>query len=90
MHTAGNNFLGYSLLFSNNSPLSYLLFYMKTEICFLYKGVSYSREPAVKSLQIIRELLVYKRSCFLTCGQRVVETNNNTEYSSPIKGQSKT
>ena len=35
-----NHFFGYSLLF-------YPLFYMKNEICFLYKGVSYSREPAV-------------------------------------------
>ena len=39
-----NHFVGYSLLFLNNS----LLFYMKIEICFLYKGVSYSREPAVR------------------------------------------
>ena len=42
-----NHFFGYSLLFSNNSLLFYPLFYMKIEICFLYKGVSYSREPAV-------------------------------------------
>ena len=31
---------GYSLLF-------YPLFYMKIDICFLYKGVSYLGEPAV-------------------------------------------
>ena len=45
-----NHFFGYSLLFSNNSLLFYSLFYMKIEICFLYKGVSYSREPAVSHL----------------------------------------
>ena len=42
-----NHFLGYSLLFLNNSLLFYPLFYIKVEICFLYKGVSYLREPAV-------------------------------------------
>ena len=42
-----NHFFVYSLLFFNNSLLFYPLFYMKIEICFLYKGVSYSREPAV-------------------------------------------
>ena len=45
-----NHFFGYSLLFSNNSLLFYSLFYVKPEICFLYKGVSYSREPAVSHL----------------------------------------
>ena len=33
----------------NNSLLFYSLFCMKIDICFLYKGVSYSREPAVFS-----------------------------------------
>ena len=42
-----NHFFMYSLMFSNNSLLFYQLFYMKIEICFLYKGVSHSREPAV-------------------------------------------
>ena len=42
-----NHFFGYSLLFSNNGLLFYPLFFMKIEICFLYKGVSYWREPAV-------------------------------------------
>ena len=45
-----NHFFGYSLLFSNNSLLFYSLFYMKIEICFLYKGVSYLWEPAVSHL----------------------------------------
>ena len=35
-----NHFFGYSLVFSNNNLLFYPLFYMKIEICFLYKGVS--------------------------------------------------
>ena len=47
-----NHFFGYSLLFLNNNLLFYPLFYMKIEICFLYKGVSYLREPAV--IQLIR------------------------------------
>ena len=38
-----NNFFGYILLFSNNS----LLFYMKIEICFLHKVVSYMRESTL-------------------------------------------
>ena len=38
-----NHFFGYSLLF-------YSLFYVKIGICFLYKGVSYLREPAVSHL----------------------------------------
>ena len=42
-----NYFFRHSLLFSNDILLFYLLFYMKIEICFLYKGVSYSREAAV-------------------------------------------
>ena len=37
----------YDILFSNNSLLFYPLFYMKTEICFLYKVVSCSPEPVV-------------------------------------------
>ena len=45
-----NHFFGYSLLFSKNSLLFYLLFHMKIEICFLYKGVSYLREPTVSHL----------------------------------------
>ena len=45
-----NHFFGYSLLFSNNSLLFYSLFCMKIEICFLYKGVSYLREPAASHL----------------------------------------
>ena len=45
-----NHFFGCSLLFSNNSLLFYSLFYMKIEIYFLYKGVSYSREPAASHL----------------------------------------
>ena len=36
-----NHSFGYSLLFSNNSLLFYPFFYMKMEICFLYKGLSY-------------------------------------------------
>ena len=47
---------GHSLLFSNNSLLFYPLFYMKNEICFLYKGVSYSREPAVAQRKVTEEI----------------------------------
>ena len=47
-----NHFLGYSLLFLNNSLLFYPLFNMKIEICFLYKGVSYSRNPAVAKTEV--------------------------------------
>ena len=43
-----NHFFKYSLLFSDNNLLFYPLFYMKIEICFLYKGLSYSREPTVE------------------------------------------
>ena len=45
-----NHFFRYSLFFSNNSLLFYSVFYMKIEICFLYKGASYSWEPAVSHL----------------------------------------
>ena len=45
-----NHIFGCSLLFSNNSLLFYSLFYMKIEICFLYKGVSYLREPTISHL----------------------------------------
>ena len=45
-----NHFFRYRLLFSNNSLFFYSLFYVKIEICFLYKRVSYSREPAVSHL----------------------------------------
>ena len=55
-----NHFFGYSLLFFNNSLLFYPLFYMKIEICFLYKGASYSREPTVFQAQWIESCVTQK------------------------------
>ena len=59
----------HSLLFSNNSLLLYSLFYMKIEICFLYKGVSWTNHGCYASLA------VFFYHIPLSCSRRCMRRN---------------